>query len=86
MSITQTHILNRMLRAAEAWARTRTGQPVQVRSYSEPCCGTDGAYTSQVELEVRPAAGRSEPASLRCLVTLEPDGTLGCIMHDQVIV
>jgi hypothetical protein len=79
----RSDMLGRMLRAAESWGQRLAGQPVAVRSYSEPCCGENGAYSSEITLEARDDGGSQPPAAIRCLVTLEPDGALGCVLHDR---
>ena len=80
----QDRILTRILKAAQTWGRERYGQPVTVECCGELQTGDNGMITAEVE--VHPAqAGTAVPrvaARALCIVTLEPDGTLGCIGKD----
>jgi hypothetical protein len=85
----QEHMLQRMRRAAEEWGRQRWGRPVVVQSCGEPCRAEDGCTTCEVELQLAPPSDSSKRRkargqSARCLVTLEPDGSLGCFSRDEL--
>jgi hypothetical protein len=75
-------MLRRILRAAESWGYKITGQPVSIVAYSEPCCGENGTYTSEIQLRATPGSN-ARLTRLRCIVTLEPDGALGCVAAED---
>ncbi len=81
----QAGFLTRALRAAEAWARERTGREMTVRAYSDPERRENGSVTTTVELccaESSPDASTlQEPVF--CITTLEPDGTLSCFSGNK---
>ncbi|GAC1563528.1 MAG: hypothetical protein NVS2B7_37490 [Herpetosiphon sp.] len=75
-------VLRRLVAAAEAWSRQRGQGPVQAEGDSGLECCADGSVRTTVELQpMRPGAVRIH---VRCLVTLEPDGTLACVALDQI--
>ncbi len=82
----QDPILTRIRRAAQIWGRERYGQPVTVDCCSEPHDAGNGTITAEVEVHPDQAGSAAPRAAARavCIVTLEPDGTLGCIEKDDL--
>ena len=74
-------VLRRMVHAAEQWGHEHFGASVTVEVLNGPQCCPDGSLQTAVALQ--PAGGQQKP--VRCLVTLEPDGTLACFAPDAGI-
>lgn len=75
--MTQTGLISRLVQAAEEWTRGRHRQDVIAVEHSEPECCEDGRIQTIVELDTSHLAGRSQ--RMRCIATLELDGTVSCI-------
>lgn len=75
--MTQAGLISRLVQAAEEWTRGRYRQDVVAIDHSDPACCEDGCLQTVVELETSPHAGRRQ--RIRCIATLEPDGTVSCI-------
>ncbi len=74
--MTQASLITRFIRAAEEWARGRYREDVVAVGHDEPTCCADGRIETVVELDA--VRGRSRPRRVRCIVTLELDGTIAC--------
>ena len=65
----------RMLRAAEAWARSHYRQELVAQPAAEPRCCPDDTVELVVDLEDSAPTGRKRA---RCMVVMEPDGRIAC--------
>ncbi len=74
--MTQARRITRLLRAAEEWARGRYREDVVAVGHGEPACCADGRIEAVVELDTVRAGGPSR--RVRCIATLELDGTVSC--------
>ncbi len=81
----QDLILTRMLRAAQSWGRQWLGSDVTPVAWTKPEAQGDGAVTAEVEIQREGSPGATPNRTrLVCIVTLEPDGRLGCIKKSEV--
>lgn len=78
MRTNQHERLQRMVKAAEDWGRAHLPAPLTIGTVQAPECCADGSLQTTIELE---SAGR-QSRRVRCLVTLERDGTLSCYVPD----
>jgi hypothetical protein len=81
MLMNQRERLQRMIKAAEEWGSVRFHTPVTVSNVPAPVCCDDGSLQTTVELQ----STERRPQRARCLVTLEPDGTLSCFDPDTIL-
>ena len=74
-----------MFNTIKAWSRKRYGQPVSLAGCTQPDCRAKGTITSEVELHRSPVRPEmfEETVPVACIVTLEPDGRLGCLGKDE---
>jgi hypothetical protein len=75
--MTQAGLIARLVQAAETWGYRRYQQEVVVVEQSQPECCPDGRMKTEIELE--PVKGGQGGRRLRCIATLELDGTVSCI-------
>lgn len=74
-----------MFNTIKAWSRKRYGQPVSLAGCTQPDCRAKGMITTEVELHRSPVRAEmfEETVPVACIVTLEPDGRLGCLGKDE---
>jgi hypothetical protein len=75
--MTQAGLITRLMQAAEEWTRKRYGREVVVVSHGDAERYADGRIQAVVELDTLKTGER--PRRVRCIATLEPDGTVSCL-------
>ena len=74
-----------MLNTIKAWSRKRYGQPVSLAGCAKPDCRANGPIATEVEQQRSSVRAEmfEETVQVACIVTLEPDGRLGCLGKDE---
>jgi hypothetical protein len=75
--MTEAGLITRLMQAAEEWGRRRYHQEVVVVEHKEPECCPDGRMSAVIELDTAKGKHRAQP--VRCIATMELDGTISCV-------